>query len=57
MCLPFLAGDPPTIRGAGVAEKPHPSAGVSKRPLILGFAGPDGSPKNGSILIGGKKPS
>lgn len=56
-CLPFLAGDPPTTREVCVAEKPQPSAGLSKRPMIFGFAGPNGSPKKGSILIGGKYPS
>lgn len=31
---PFLAADPPTIRLFATLENPHPSFGVSKRPLM-----------------------
>lgn len=34
---PFFAGPPPTIRLFPRGECPHPSAGVSKRPLIWPF--------------------
>lgn len=37
--IPFLASDPPTIRFCGTFENPHPSSGVSKRPLIFCNAG------------------
>lgn len=33
-----MAADPPTIRFVNTFECPHPSSGVSKRPLIVGTA-------------------
>lgn len=36
--LPFLAADPPTMRFVNTFECPHPSCGVSNRPLIVGTA-------------------
>lgn len=35
--LPFLAGDPPTIRLFSTFEYPHPCLGVSKRPFGASF--------------------
>lgn len=36
--IPFLAVEPPTMRFVITFECPHPSCGVSKRPLIVGIA-------------------
>lgn len=36
---PFFATEPPTIRLLPKADWPHPSEGVSKRPLIWPFGG------------------
>lgn len=47
--LPFLAVDPPTIRLIATFVYPHPSVGVSKRPLIFvltTFAGGDETAKS-----------
>lgn len=50
--IPFLAGEPPTILLWGTFENPHPSSGVSKRPLMgnkVGVAADFGSPPEQNI--------
>lgn len=38
--LPGLAVDPPIILAAVTCAKPHPSSGVSKRPLVCSLSTP-----------------